>query len=1120
MKRAFQFVAVVLGIVVAASRPAEALFAPRGAAGSVRLFVDVPPELSTYTGRQPVTLGLPFSDGLLHPGDGCRVVDAGGVPQLAQFQVTSSWESQDVRWLLVDLIASIRNGQPPALFLVYGPSVPRGPTRTPLVVTNGRGAVSVSTGALDARFALAGSSLGKFALEGITPPGAPVVYAPQAQSVSVELFGPVRAVVKLCGDYVAPNGAKVAEFVMRFRFYAGLPFARVYHTFVWTSDAATQIGSLRFTATLGSASQITTAVDGTTVAASGSFVLKQTDWNAAVDANGLGLGQQWDGWVEMKDPNRSIVAALRWPWQQHPAGLAVSGGTVAIGLIDPISPISLAANDVVIPPLKNFDNGYYVLATGKGPYGPLCPRGVAKTHELLLWIAQAGSHDYGVSAAIKNAVLQHPIAGYADPAFASQAALPSPMSPCDPASFPEIEGAIERSFDWYTRQRAGEWDFGLWNFGDDQYDWNGSVGSPALVDGHYRPDRYWLNNGKGWSLTPWLLWMRSGNRKYLERGESHARHVMDVDTCHVTNVAEFKYRGGSYGYSLLHFGQESWPVDISNDSEYLPYCYFLTGYERARDVMQERVEGILATYPNNALVPDVDDMQAFLSQDYVIAPGVVASKTLLFNREHYRTLGELALLYENTLDPALQSKADPFLADLYAAQATNGWISGLKTNFWFSQSLNVAQRAFPSERSNLRELMRRYEEFEGNYLVPGVTGQVDGPRSLWTLLTLEEHTGDPNYLTVAAEVARTQALGIYEDLNEWRGFGTPPMHEFGPIVRDWVAVMGRLSRLPPSQRPSGLARATYFNAGLTTLVPSDAPRQFYGRHVLFVLDESDAPIQVTLDYNALNGGYGIANRIRVIAPNGAETVIDRVLEPEPTEVLTLLNYPLLTPPYTTEAASHFDKATTLDLAPDGQTGAYAIEFYSTNLETPVFARSSAGKLVHYFPEYQERAQHVAPWDLYFVHGSQMPSVTSPFYAAQAWFQPKGSLVDVTLVHAGYVLHVNGGLPTSPVGPDDPVYTINTQSWPLVRAFRNDGVALGRTAILGTTTDGFTNPSGIAAVFTPATTSLHSFVTQNESWHLKMFLAGMEPFVAATDAEWFDPRLYPSPPLAQFLVPRD
>jgi hypothetical protein len=101
----------------------------------------------------------------------------------------------------------------------------------------------------------------------------------------------------------------------------------------------------------------------------------------------------------------------------------------------------------------------------------------------------------------------------------------------------------------------------------------------------------------------------------------------------------------------------------------------------------------------------------------------VAAKELRFNREHYRVLGELALLYEYTQHPSLRASADKLVEFLLAAQAPNGWLPGLKTNNWFSQSLNLAQRAFPDHQFAIGELLRRWQAHVGTYWEPGTIGQ-------------------------------------------------------------------------------------------------------------------------------------------------------------------------------------------------------------------------------------------------------------------------------------------------------------------------------------------------------------------------------------------------------------
>lgn len=55
-----------------------------------------------------------------------------------------------------------------------------------------------------------------------------------------------------------------------------------------------------------------------------------------------------------------------------------------------------------------------------------------------------------------------------------------------------------------------------------------------------------MNHGKGWGVVPWMLGMRSGERKYIENAEANSRHAMDVATGHVDDFEQAKHHGGEH----------------------------------------------------------------------------------------------------------------------------------------------------------------------------------------------------------------------------------------------------------------------------------------------------------------------------------------------------------------------------------------------------------------------------------------------------------------------------------------------------------------------------------------------------------------------------------------------
>jgi hypothetical protein len=99
------------------------------------------------------------------------------------------------------------------------------------------------------------------------------------------------------------------------------------------------------------------------------------------------------------------------------------------------------------------------------------------------------------------------------------------LAPYDPESNPEIEDYLSREMDAYLRhvelfRYYGEWYYGgipnFWK--DDLYAW-----------ADYGRYAYILNE-QDIVQTPWLLYLRSGDRKHLKFAMANTRHLMEVAT--------------------------------------------------------------------------------------------------------------------------------------------------------------------------------------------------------------------------------------------------------------------------------------------------------------------------------------------------------------------------------------------------------------------------------------------------------------------------------------------------------------------------------------------------------------------------------------------------------------
>ena len=135
-------------------------------AEQVPIYFNVPAGGKTYTGRQPVTFGVPFERGVLDKTHGIRIVDARGNPVPAQFEVTATWgpESSHVRWLLIDLLADIRDGKAEPVFLEFGKDVKPVAQETGLRIERLDRDVLVHTGAVRFRVGPVSGMLGSFVL--------------------------------------------------------------------------------------------------------------------------------------------------------------------------------------------------------------------------------------------------------------------------------------------------------------------------------------------------------------------------------------------------------------------------------------------------------------------------------------------------------------------------------------------------------------------------------------------------------------------------------------------------------------------------------------------------------------------------------------------------------------------------------------------------------------------------------------------------------------------------------------------------------------------------------------------------------------------------------------------
>lgn len=937
----------------------------------------VPANFAGYSGPAPVTFGVQFRKGQLKNSRYVRLTGESGYKR-ASFRVTALWDPpniapRSVRWLLVDTVVHISNGEPEKLQLVYGTSAPAEPSYNHLQLLQNDTSIPFLPAALPLKYP--GLSvflahimtnfqklIGHFDIE-----SAGNRYTLSITKHEWEVVTGVRCTAKLVGQYQSLQDDKpIAQATIRLIFWHGMAAVQIFHTLTWLRDDLREIDTLKLGRPVTTKPWCSAAGQG--------FYL--TDTIRQVSFNGTNTDEHAfiDGWIQTTEsPSSSQTPpchiSLRWAREEYPTSFGYDpvDHTVSIGLIDPDGTMSLDPG--LGPPSPLAYSGFECTnpSAWEGDGDDWSPRGLAKTHELwLLW-----GHDPKESPTL-HLLANEQVYALLEPVSAPKADLPSPWSAASP-EFPELEDAICASFDFLTQQQDEFEDFGVWNHGDLQYayiDYKSHLEPPQMPYEHEK--RYWLNQGKGWAPVPWLLWLRSGNRKYIDNAVKHSRHVMDVDTCNIpesyATLSDYetssggKMRGGVYTYSNTHLAREPRCAHfVCDPAEHLALYWYMTGYERALEMLQTTMLSLNEQ-------PTVSHIWDFFLPSIVDPP---ADQPTVIDRGEYNLIREAALLYECTWSPftqlssqaphlskILHSFVKAVIAGVIALQKSKGvaWFPGPYSAHWLSQPLLIARRVLGdaytysdgNEAITILEILKRWYRYQGDVDSLGSDGRCDGPESLWALTELYHATQDSSYLATAAKIATTRALCVASDApGQLRGISGYQAQYAGPILRDAVAVIATLAALPPASRPTGLAASTYFHSGLPV---HNLALPFKLHHVLFFKRCQPDEVKLLLHLTPFNFEEPKLIRVRVHEPSGETYVmhqVERLVTPTADKTWSSTEVFEMTLPSGGDAGVY--AAEVLEYAPDSK-GVWGIPVHARAFYGAVKSGGGDLPLVHYMPD--------------------------------------------------------------------------------------------------------------------------------------------------------------------------
>lgn len=550
---------------------------------------------------EPVVSGIPIPRGELPDGAQARLVDAAGTRTPCQIEPLAQWPDGSVKALeLCFRSAPLGAGQQAAYTLEYGAQVAANEGRGPdLARQRPDGCIQVSTGGLGCVIDPASAGLVRSlttttgqAIEVSSPllslenyDGFPprLSYCRPPDTVTVEQNGSLHACIVARGEYEPVEGDRGFSYEVRLHFFADSATVKLSHTFINTAEPEyTRLRTISIHLPT-KASSLLLGEGPTAHAAKMTGLcevrLIQDDHSAYrlyhLHGDDCGRltpdcvelvkrGSRMSGWLAAGDGMTRVWVAGRWLWQQYPKALRVRPGDIQVDLF-------------------TCERVPYVLGADR-PFD--CKQGEAKTHELLVHLGpEEGQQADALRGHRLSAQADAPLFARACPEWYCDSGVFGRIAPADGA-FPAYEAGVAATpverlghggGPWWQRvvEDGGEDPetymlYGMEDFGDN-----------PLIWGYQTKYCKWANCEYDLGHALLMQFVRSGDPRFLRRGEQAVMHNRDVDVIHHDTRCPEDV-GAPHGHWVRHTDKR--PNSGHLWTEGMVEHYLLTGDRRSLQV--------------------------------------------------------------------------------------------------------------------------------------------------------------------------------------------------------------------------------------------------------------------------------------------------------------------------------------------------------------------------------------------------------------------------------------------------------------------------------------------------------------------------------------------------------
>lgn len=585
----------------------------------------------------PITFGVPFPWGALDSTEQIKLLDGDGAEVPIETEVAERWSREgSLRWVHVHTVVPIRRDEQ-SYTLVFGPDVERGAVTDPLKADESADEMHIESARLRMSFSHEDGQLDRVArrdadgsfttvqrADDMSGPymvdDAGEVYRgrldPEAD-LELEAIGPLRAVVRASGYHVSEDGEKLGRYELRYHLWRDVPFVQLDHTFIITHDAEeARYRDIGHTLPLSSRDYwfgSPPVHHGTLAADESAYLLQHDDQRFSIYEDGAfkDEGARADGWLTAGRGRDRLTLAVRDFWQQFPKQLKVTRDHVHVHFWAPDNDAPRREGDRI-----SNENAHLMWFAHEGPvldftvpdleldlFAPdtlardveqasvANPVGMAKTHQLMLYFH---AEDWvSAEAHSRNRLFQQEPTGVVDPHWIAGTEVMGRLSARDPERFPEVERALDSTFELIQRYQKLDRDYGMFNFGDSHHSWNDRERRWSL-------HRIWYQTHHGWPRWPWIMYARSGKQEHLRWARRNARHVADVvharyapERFEDVSPPRRKILGGKHDYKgFVHWNRGD-RIGYNSVSDALLWHHHLTGDMRSRETALDHARAVV-----------------------------------------------------------------------------------------------------------------------------------------------------------------------------------------------------------------------------------------------------------------------------------------------------------------------------------------------------------------------------------------------------------------------------------------------------------------------------------------------------------------------------------------------